>query len=215
VVTETDQGSETVERFAPNGGTAIAVVGALVVLGFVGSWVFDTDGIPLWVPAAALFGGVVLYTSTVRPRVLVRGGDLVLRNMLTTVHLPLASIEELAVRQVLAVRAGGKRYVCAGVGRTMRQALKGSAMQHAREQAGGLRGEIAKATVREPGMNYADFVELRINELVNEDRMRRGVKRFSPEADELAKQIRREPAVLELVALVATAVLFVVALLLR
>ena len=36
-------------------------------------------------------------------------------------------------------------------------------------------------------MNYADFVEIRIQELINEDRMRRGVKRFSPEADELAQ----------------------------
>ena len=41
-------------------------------------------------------------------------------------------------------------------------------------------------------MDYADFVEIRVQELINEDRMRRGVKRFSPEADELAKQVRRE-----------------------
>ena len=60
-------------------------------------------------------------------------------------------------------------------------------------------------------MNYADFVEIRIQELVNEDRMRRGVKRFSPEADELARQIRREPAWPEIAALVATAAFFVVA----
>ena len=169
------------------------------------------DEVPLWVPAVALFGGVVLYTSTVRPRVLVQGGDLVLRNMLSTVHSRWPSIEELAVRQVLAVRAGGKRYVCAGVGRTLRQAMKGSAVQRAREQVGGLRGEIAKADVREPGMNYPDFVELRIQELVNEDRMRRGIKRFSPEADELAEQVRREPAWPEIGLLVATAVFVVVA----
>ena len=85
------------------------------------------------------------------------------------------------------MRAGGKRYVCAGVGRPMRQAMKGSAMQRAREQMGGLRGELAAATVREPGMNYADFVEIRVQELINEDRVRRGVKRFSPEADELGQ----------------------------
>ena len=95
-------------------------------------------------PAVALFGGVVLYTSTVRPRVLVQARELVLRNMLSTVHIPLASIDEMAVRQVMAVRAGGKRYVCAGVGRPLRQAMKGSAMQRAREEMGGIRGEIAK-----------------------------------------------------------------------
>ena len=59
-------------------------------------------------------------------------------------------------------------------------------------------------------MIYADFVEIRVQELVNEDRMRRGVKRFSPEADELAKEVRREPAWPEIAALVAAAVFVVV-----
>jgi hypothetical protein len=211
LVTQTDDDDTKVEKFAPNGGTAMAVIGGLVVLGCIVAWVLDTDGVPLWVPAIALLGGVVLYTSTVRPRVMVHGRDLVLRNMLSTVRLPLASIEELAVRQVMAVRAGGKRYVCAGTGRPMRQALKGSAVQRAREEMGGLRGEIAKATVREPGMSYADFVEIRVQELINEDRLRRGVKRYSPEADELAKQVRRELAWPEIAALVACAVFVVVA----
>jgi hypothetical protein len=212
-VTRTDDDDTKVEKFAPNGGTGIAVIGGVVALGFIVGWAVDMDEVPLWVPAVALFGGIVLYTSTLRPRVRVQGRELVLRNMLTTVYLPLAAIEEIAVRQVMAVRAGGKRYVCAGVGRTLRQAMKGSAMQKAREQAGGLRGEIAAATVREPGMNYADFVEIRVQELVNEDRMRRGIKRFSPEADELARQVRRELAWPEIAALVATAAFLVIAIL--
>ena len=62
-------------------------------------------------------------------------------------------------------------------------------------------------------MNYADFVEIRLQELINEDRMRRGVKRFSPEVDELAKQIRRELAWPEIAGLVATAAFFVAAVL--
>jgi hypothetical protein len=210
VVTSTGQSGATVEKFAPNGGTVITVLGGLVALGFVVVWVADMDVVPSWVPAVALLGAVVLYTSTVRPRVLVVGHDLVLRNMLTTTHLPLASIEELAVRQVMAVRAGGKRYVCSGVGRPLRQAMKGSAIQRAREEMGGLPAEAAKATV-EPGMNYADFVEIRIQELVNEDRLRRGVNRFSPEADELATQVRRDVAWPEVAALVVTAALFVAA----
>jgi hypothetical protein len=211
--TGTDDGDTTVEKFAPNGGTAISVIGGLVALGFIVAWAVDRDQVPLWVPAIALFGGLVLYTSTVRPRVLVQGRELVLRNMLTTFYIPLAAIEEIAVQQVLAVRAGGKRYVCAGVGRTLRQAMKGSAVEKAREQMGGLRSEMAAAPVREPGMNYADYVEIRIQELVNEDRMRLGVKRFSPEADELAKQIRRELAWPELIALVASSAFLVVAIL--
>jgi hypothetical protein len=58
-------------------------------------------------------------------------------------------------------------------------------------------------------MDYADFVEIRVQELINEDRMRRGVKKFSPEADELAKQVRRQVD-WPVVAALAAAVLLVV-----
>jgi hypothetical protein len=71
-----------------------------------------------------------------------------------------------------------------------------------------------KATALEPAVNYADFVEIRLQELVNEDRARRGVKRFSAEADELGEQVRRERAWPEIAALAATGLLFVVAVLL-
>ena len=200
-----------VEKFAPNGGTVMAVLGAVVVAVFVVTWALDADRIDFWVPSMAIFFGIVLYASTVRPRVMVKDHDLVLRNMLSTISIPLAAVEEVAVRQVLAVRAGGKRYVCAGVGRTLRQALKGSAVEKARAEMGGLRGEMAKTA--EVGMSYADFVEVRITELVNEDRMRRGIAKYSPEADELAKQIRREPAWPEIAGLGVTAVLFVLGIL--
>jgi hypothetical protein len=212
VVAGTDHDGVTVERFAPNGGTPTAIIGGLVVIGFIVGWAVDVDGVPLWVPAVALLGGVLIYASTIRPRVLVRGRDLVLRNSFSTTVIPLAAVDELAVRQVLAVRVGDKRHVCAGVGRSLRQAVKGSPYQRAREQMGGLRGQLEMAAVRESGMNYADYVEGRLQELVNEDRARRGVRRYSAEADELGQQVRRERAWPEIAALVATALFFVVAL---
>jgi hypothetical protein len=210
-VSGTEHDDVTVERFAPNGGQLIAVLGALAVLGFVVGWLVDRDGVPLWVPAVALVGGTLLYASTVRPRVLVQARDLVLRNMFSTTRIPLAAVEELAVRQVLAVRAGGRRYVCSGVGRSLRSALKGSAVQRAREQMGGLRGEAA--AVREPGMNYADYVESRLQELVNEDRVRRGVAKYSDEADALGREATTTPAWPEIAVLVATVAFFVIAVL--
>jgi hypothetical protein len=207
-VSRTERSDPAVEKFAPNGGTLIAVLGGIVALAFIVAWAVDIHRVPLWVPAVALLGSVVVWISTVRPRVRVQNHELVLRNMVTTTYLPLASIEEVAVRQVMAVRAGGRRYVCAGAGRTLRSAMKGTAMERARGQMGGLRGELAN--VREPGVNYADFVEMRVQELVNEDRMRRGVKKFSAEADELAGQVRREWAWPEIGALAVTTVFFVV-----
>ena len=205
----TDRDGATVEKFAQNGGSVIAVLGGLVVAAFVVTWWVDRDHVPLWLPAMAVFGGVLLHASTVRPRVLVQGSDLVLRNMLSSVTIPLAAVEELAVRQLLAVRAGGRRYVCAGVGRSMRQAMRGSALERAREQMGGLHAELP--TAPEPGMAYADFVELRLQELIKADRARRGIERFSPEVEQLGKDVRREPAWLEIGALLVTAVLAVLA----
>lgn len=190
----TDHGDVRVERFARNGGILIAIVGGVVVVAFIVGWAVDMDEVPLWVPALALLIGALLYTSTVRPRVLVRGHDLVLRNMVSTTVIPLAAVDELAVRQVLAVRAGDKRHVCAGVGRSFRQAVSRSPA--------------------DPTLNDADYVEIRLQELVNEDRARRGVRRYSAEADELRRQVRREHAWPEIAALVATGLFFVVALIL-
>jgi len=182
----------TVERFAPNGGHFVAGLGALVVVAMLVGWALDPTEDTLWVVPLALVVAAVIWTSTLRPRVLVQGSSLVLRNMLTTVRIPLAAVEEIVVRQVMAVRAGDKRYFCAGVGRSLRQAMQGSMMQRAREQVGGFSGEIA--TVAEPGMIYADYVEMRVRELVKADRLRRGLTATSPEVETLAAQVRREPA---------------------
>jgi len=209
---EVDPEDVTVEKFAQNGGQVVAGLGALVVLGMLVGWVVDPGNVAFWVVPLALVIASVVWTSTLRPRVLVQGSSLVLRNMVTTVRIPLAAIEEVAVRQVLAVRAGDKRYVCAGVGRTLRQAIKGSAVQRAREQMGGLRAEIA--TVVEPGLIYADYIELRLRELIKEDRARRGLTATSPELDELGAQVRRELAWPEIAALVGSVVFFVLVVLL-
>ena len=209
---EVDPEDVTVEKFARNGGQVVAGFGALVVVAMLVGWAVDPGQVAFWVVPLALVIAMVIWTSTLRPRVLVQGSSLVLRNMLTTVRIPLAAIEEFAVRQVLAVRAGDQRYVCAGAGRTLRQAMKGSAMQRAREQVHGLRAEIAP--VVEPGVTYADYIELRLRELIKEDRARRGLTATSPELDELAAQARREPAWPEIAGLAGSVAFFVLAVLL-
>ena len=83
----------------------------------------------------------------------------------------------------------------------------------AREQAGGLTGEMAAAIEPsvKPGVVYADYVELRIRDLAKKDRARRGLTRSSPEIDRAGRAGRRELAWPEIVALVASVVLFLVA----
>ena len=211
VVTGTAPDDVAVEKFARNGGTFVAVLGGLAILGFLVAWVLDPGGVPLWVPSGALFAGVVLYGSTVRPRVLVEGGELVLHNMFSTVHIPLATVEEVVVQQVLAVRAGERRFVCAGAGRTLRAVMRGSAVQRARGQATAMTGELGYDIQR--GMDYADYIESRLRQMIRDDRQKRGITSvFSPAAEELRARIRRVWAWPEIAALVATTVFLLVAL---
>ncbi|MDN4173646.1 hypothetical protein QWY28_11865 [Nocardioides sp. SOB77] len=190
------------ERFRPTSGRvtgvlALVAVAGIVVLGFV-------DGFPAPVVAGAVVVGVLAWASMLKPRVIVADRRLVLRNMLETTSIPLAAIEELAVRQVLAVRVGEKRYVSPAVGRSWRNTLKSSKRPAATDGDGA-------APRKDPA--YADVVEARIRQLVDDDRAQRGIERYSPEADALAAEVRRTPAWTELALLAAALVAFVVTLL--
>ncbi|HEX8780685.1 MAG TPA: hypothetical protein VF728_05910 [Nocardioides sp.] len=152
-------------------------------------------------PAAVLVG-VLAWASTLRPALVVDDGVLVLRNMLDTVRVPLAAIEQLAVRQVLVLRCGDKRYVSSAVGRSWRQAMKSSRP-----------GDSDKSRLR-ASMSEADLVEERLHRLMEDARASAGVTSYSDEQLALAEDVRREPAWLPIVlvglalaALVATLVL--------
>lgn len=187
-----------IERFRPTSGRvtgvlALVVGGVVAVLGIV-------EGFPAPVVAGAVLVAVLAWAAMLKPRVLVADRRLVLRNMLETTSIPLAAIEELAVRQVLAVRVGEKRYVSPAVGRSWRNTLKSSKRPAPGEETGAARKDPA----------YADVVEARIRQLVDDDRAMRGIKRYSPEADALAAEVRRTPAWLEIALVGLAAVAFVV-----
>ena len=111
--------------------------------------------------------------------------------------MPLAAIEQIVVRQVLAVRAGERRYVSSAVGKSWRQALKS--------------GPRAAS----PGADapYPVLVEERLQQLAEDARTKEGITLMSDEQVELAKGVRREWAWPEIVLLGFTALGFVVALL--
>jgi hypothetical protein len=138
-----------------------------------------------------------------KPRVLASEEELVLRNMLETVRIPMAAIEQVVIRQVLAVRTPRKRYVSAAVGRSLRQSVK------TRHRPG---NPLRDGGVPTQDVAYADYVENRIDELAATARERAGVRAMSPEQDALADGVRRTPAWVEIGLIAALAVTFVVAL---
>ena len=195
-----DDGEAVVERFQPTSGRlsgwAAVLLSAAVVVAMV---VYSDDGFPAWVGGVALLVGVLAWASMLRPALWVTEEHLVMRNLAETVHIRLAAIEELAVSQVLAVRAGDRRLVSTVLGRSWRKAVKSR------------RAPSPEDGTRE-GMRYVDWAEHRLRELVDAARDRAGVTAGSEEQRALPDAVRREPALLPLALIGVAAVLMAVSL---
>lgn len=182
------------ETFGPTSGRIFGVVGLVVaavfaVVGLVASPV-------AWgLVAASLVIGVLTWAAMLRPAAGIHGDALVLRGMIDTVRIPLAAIEEVTVRQVLAVRAGEKRYTSAAVGRTRRQMYRDD------QRGTGRAAETGVDAVRQAEESYGLFVEDRIRTRASDARDALGIRAFSREQAALASGVERRLAVPELVAI--------------
>lgn len=161
------------------------------------------DGFPLWLVATAVLVGVLAWAAMLRPAVWVRDGRLEMRNMLETIRIRLVAVEELAVRQVLAVRAADRRWVSTAVGRSLRKTVTSGR----RPPPTGPDGRPATA------VKYVDFVEERLHLLVDEARTAAGITPGSPEQRALPDAVRRERAWLPIVLIAVAVVALLVTLL--
>ncbi len=190
-----------VEKFHATSGRVtgwmtVVLAGAVVVAGLV----YLDEGFPDWMIGAGLLVAVTAWAAMLRPALWATEDHLVMRNLAETVHIRLAAVEEMAVRQVLAVRAGERRWVSTVVGRPWRKTVRSG------PPSGG------EATPKE-GMPYADFAENRLRDLVDTARTAAGVRPGSTEQLALPDAVRREPAWLPLGLIAASALVLVVALL--
>lgn len=185
---------EVVEDFRPTSGRITGGLALAMVLGVLVIAAVDPGALPAPVVACVVLGGVLVWAAMLRPRMWVTDRDLVMRNMLSTVSIPLAAIEQIVVRQVCAVSAGEKRYVSPAVGRSWRQTLLADRKK-------------AKESVNP---TYATFVEERL--LLHAERGRRdaGIALLSDEQLALASGVRHDWAWPEIVALVLSAAAVVV-----
>ena len=182
-------------RFRPSSGLvmgSLAVIAALVVVGIA---VVDPGAVALEVVAGVVLVGVLGWATMLWPRLSVTTEELVMRNVVETVRVPLAAIEQLAVRQVLAVRAGDKRHVSPALGRSWRKAMVGDQPTTRKD---------ADRPITE--VDYVDYVEQEIRDRMERARSAAGVSLLSDEQLALAQRVRREPAWLP-IALITAAVL--------
>ncbi len=178
----------------------------VVGLAFVGSGLAASP-IGWGIAALGALVGVLAWTTMLRPAVLIERDQLVLRGMVDTVRIPLAAIEEVSVRQLLAVRTVNKGYTSPAVGRSTRQLLKDPRRatpldEHAVDAAGRL------------AASYGLFVEERIRACASRARDEQGIAMMSQEQVALADAVRRRLAVPEVVALGLAVVAVVLSLLL-
>ena len=120
-----ESGADYTEKFPPTSGRVMGVLAVLLSLSVMVLAIVDGEqGLGAPVAWGAAFFAIVAYAALLRPAVRVEKGTLVLRNMLDTNVVPLAAVEEVAVRQVLAVRAEEKRYVSPAIGHSFMRTIR-------------------------------------------------------------------------------------------
>jgi uncharacterized membrane protein YuzA (DUF378 family) len=175
---------ERTERFTVWSGRISGIIGLVALAVAV---LFGVTGVgapydPVVYPICGLVG-VFLWVMLLRPAAAVEGDRLVLHGALSTVRVPLAAIDQVVVRQFLAVRAGERKFTCTGVSRSRRQGMRDDQMS----------GD-ALITDR----SFGGFVEGRIEHLAEEARKLQGIEPYSDEQDALAAAVRREWALPEI-----------------
>jgi len=170
------------EKFPPTSGRVMGSLAVVLCAALAAYAAVDgEDGFRAPVAWGAAFAGIVSYAALLRPGVRVESDALVLRNMIDTNVVPLAAIDEVVVRQVLAIRADEKRFVSPAIGTSFLRTVRPRTD----------RGGVAELT-------YPEYVRDRILHLAD------GARRRSGDAD--PPPVRREWAWPEIAALAVTAV---------
>jgi hypothetical protein len=181
---------DRVTWFGVTNGRVTGVIGLIagLVIVLVAAFHASFAGI-----VAGLLVCLLTWLVLLRPRIGTRATDLHLRGILSTMVVPLASIESVSLRQVLTVSADGHNYVSAAIGHTFRE------INRQRRGAGQVE------TVESSKPKYADHVRDMISERSRE--ARRDGAPMGP--------VRRQWAWPEIAALAVLVVLLVVALVLH
>jgi hypothetical protein len=177
------------EKFPPTSGRVPGTIAVLLCAALAAYAVFDgAGGFGAPVAWGAAFAGILSYAALLRPGVRVESDSLVLRNMLDTNVVPLAAIDEVAVRQVLAIRVDEKRYVSPAIGTSFFRVIRPKVSHNGM-----------------PELTYPDYVRDRILHLAD------GARRRTPAPDR--PPATRTWAWPEIAALLVTALGLVVAIL--
>jgi hypothetical protein len=179
-----------------------------VVVVYVALRVHTTTG--LQVGLGALFVGLLVWMTQLRSRATAYQDRLLLKNTVRDAVIPLVAIEDVSVRQTLNVWVGEQRYVCIGIGQSMRSMVKDRRKGSSMLGQGRWREFSEKANLAAPdqtAMSYQIFVVTRIEELVEHAK-----KEAAKRGDTSTAAAHHRLAWPEIVALAVTGGAFVVSL---
>jgi hypothetical protein len=116
---------QPIERFRPTSGRfsgylGLACAAVVLVLAALSWGSHQAVGVVI----ATLVAAVLVWAALLRPALWLTPDELVMRGIFHTDHLPLGAISRVAVGQVLAVNAHGKRYVSPVIGHSLRSSLR-------------------------------------------------------------------------------------------
>ncbi len=191
----------TVEHFKPTSGLFVGTVLVLAAAIVAVLSLLAPDQVIPEVGIGAILIGLLAWAFTLRPRVSLLGDFLVLRGAVSTTLIPLGAIEELAIRQVLAVRAGDRRYTSSALGKSFAKLMKAN-----RQSA-----KPAPAGVKAP--EFIDYVEDRIRQHMDDARAKAGIRRGSPEQIALGDGVLTRISWPEVLTIAAATLAFVVVIL--
>ncbi len=137
------------QSYGPSSGTIVGWIGvvlAAVVVAVLLANERSAGGLRSALAVALV--GVVVWCYLLRPRIIVRPATLVLRNAFSDWEIPLASVQEVAVRTVTGVYTADRRYDGIAVGRTVRAILRSRSHGSTDETADLVTAQIMRATAR-------------------------------------------------------------------
>ena len=164
--------AQPVERFKATSGFFAGYTGlvfAVVTVGYVLLSVHTVTG--LRVALGMTLFGLVTWVTQLRSRATAYPDHLLLKNSVRDVVIPLTLIDKVSVRQTLNVWVGERRYVCIGIGTSVRSIFK-NRKHNAAPPLGMSRmrefSEMAeRAAPDQTAMAYEAFVVTRVDELVD------------------------------------------------
>lgn len=199
-VTEPAHSSADKEIVRPNNGRVTGwmtvVVGVAVAVGVA----FNLSADTAVVGALGITLAVLGWASSLRPAMWLTADEIVLRNMVTTTHIPLAAVLAVSVRNLTLIEVATKRFRSPVLVRR----------RHRPSMVGLGRVEDFKEPTDRPHLVLLeDFLD-NVAQRTEAARTRAGIRLASAEQEALAGSVRRTVDVVPLVAVLVVVVLLVV-----